>query len=525
MLVVGLVAQLLAIPLLSAYITPMILMRITSIVLLYCAALAYNNLYPEAIGAGISVYSGLFNVTTVTQGIEILLFLAGAWILLAWGPTLNSVSSKDGETVVPNHMEYPMIVVFTLIGSSLLMCSADVVSMYVCIELQSFAVYILAAMYRNNESATSAGLKYFLLGALSSALILLGAALIYANTGLTNLNDIYNLASVPSITSADNTQVLIFGMVIITIGFLFKVAAAPFHNWAPDVYDGTPTIVTTWLTIMPKISIFIFIMQLVSLNPMLAYIGALDPVISEAGKNLLLITSVLSLSVGTIVGLAQTRIKRLLAYSTISHVGFLLLALAVNNEDSLEAFLFYMIQYTMTNLCLFLVVLAWGYSLRESRRNRGDITFIDEFSGLFRDNVGLAMCMAICLFSMAGIPPMIGFFAKYTVLYSSIHAGYNFASLVAILTSVVSAAYYLRVIRVLFFSDQLPALTEGLVESSAALPLVISHPGSTGGEEGSYITQAHSFMIATLTMTITLFVLNPSLILNSTHLMALTLYY
>ena len=524
MLIIGLVTQLIAIPLLSTYITAALLTRITSIVLLYCAALAYNNLYTEAIGSGIGVYGGLFTVTSVTQGMEILLFIIGALILLGWGPILDTGLIESDEVVEPKYIEYPIIIVFTLIGSSFLMCCADIISMYICIELQSFAVYVLAAVYRDRESATSAGLKYFLLGALSSALILFGAALIYSYTGLTNLGDIYNLVSVPS--NDNYTQVLIFGIIIITIGFLFKVAAAPFHNWAPDVYDGTPTIVTTWLTIMPKIAIFVFLLQLIQVPSIEAFF---NPNTIEHMKNLLLLTSALSLLIGTVVGLAQTRIKRLLAYSTISHVGFLLLALAVNTEDSIEAFLFYLIQYSVTNLNLFLIVLAFGYSLSQyvALSIRTDIEFIDQFRGLFRYNLPLAMSIAFCLFSIAGIPPLIGFFGKYIVLYSSVHAGYIYISLIAILTSVVSAAYYLRVIKVLFFEQSNPVQSQlqglGWITGSLFGGPSIGSP-TQYGIATTYLTQVHSFIIATLTMTIALFMLNPSLILNSTHLMALTLF-
>ena len=194
-----------------------------------------------------------------------------------------------------------MIVVFSTIGASFLVSSTDLVSLYLAIELQSFAVYILAALYRNNESATAAGLKYFLLGALSSAFILLGSSLIYSYTGLTNLDAISSLVSVSSSDSV--TQGVILGLVIMTTGFLFKVAAAPFHNWAPDVYDGVPTIVTTWLAVMPKISIFILLLTLHSLTEGLGL--SLGDVTVNVWQALLLVCSLLSIIIGTVVGLAK----------------------------------------------------------------------------------------------------------------------------------------------------------------------------------------------------------------------------
>jgi NADH-ubiquinone oxidoreductase chain 2 len=395
-----------------------------------------------------------------------------------------------------------MIIVFTTIGASFLVSSTDLVSLYLAIELQSFAVYILAALYRNSETATAAGLKYFLLGALSSAFILLGSSLIYGYTGLTNLDAISSLVSVSSSDSV--TQGVVLGLVIMTVGFLFKIAAAPFHNWAPDVYDGVPTIVTTWLAVMPKISIMILLLSLHSLTEGIGL--SLGEVTVNVWQALLLVCSLLSLIIGTVVGLAQFRIKRLLAFSTISHVGFMLLALAVSGQESIDAFLFYLIQYSLTSLNAFFILLAFGYLIHSQTAGSGqnsDVQFISQLSGQFRQNPILALSMIVCLFSMAGIPPLMGFFAKYAVLYTAIHNGFYFISIVGILTSVVSAAYYLRVVRVIYF-DEPAAGSE--VQSSAVL------------------TSTHCYVIAVLTMLILLFVLQPSLILNSTQLMAMSIY-
>ena len=402
-----------------------------------------------------------------------------------------------------------MIVVFTTIGASFLVSSTDLVSLYLAIELQSFAVYILAALYRNNESATAAGLKYFLLGALSSAFILLGSSLIYGYTGLTNLDAISSLLSVSS-PSDSITQGVILGLVIMTVGFLFKIASAPFHNWAPDVYDGVPTIVTTWLAVMPKISIFVLLLTLNSLTDGLGL--SFGDITVNVWQALLLVCSLLSLIIGTVVGLAQFRIKRLLAYSTISHVGFMLLALAVSGQESIDAFLFYLIQYSVTSLNGFLILLAFGYLIYSKKSTQNsDVQFISQLAGQFRHNPVLALSMIICLFSMAGIPPLMGFFAKYAVLYTAIHNGYYFISLVAILASVVSAAYYLRVVRVLYFDTT----SDNTDESSYLLG---------EAEPASVITSTHSYLIAVLTAAIVLFVLQPSLILNSPQLMAMSIY-
>jgi NADH-ubiquinone oxidoreductase chain 2 len=382
--------------------------------------------------------------------------------------------------------------------------------MYLSIELQSFAVYILSTLYRNSESATSAGLKYFLLGSLASCFILLGSGIIYTYTGLTNLESIYNLISVTGPIS-HITLGIALGFIFIFSGFLLKVSAAPLHNWAPDVYDESPTIVTIWLTIMPKISILIFILeiftQITSLNPILE---SLNTVGLNTITNLLLISSLISLIIGTVVGLAQTKIKRLLAYSTISHIGFILLALAINSKQSIDSFIFYIIQYTLTNLNTFLILLAIGYILNYKtiiiKGSEKDIKLISELKGLFFSNPILSLSLTICLLSMAGTPPLLGFFSKQFVLYSAIENGYYFMAISGILVSIISASYYLRIIRILH--------TE--IEFNNSLN---DETNTTVG-----INNIHSLLISSLTLLISFFIIKPSILLKSTQLLSLSLY-
>lgn len=520
MLVISLLSLLIAVPLSSSNISPVQLTRVTSVVFFFAAALSLNGYYVTTIGSGVSLYSGLFHVSTVSLAIEAFIFIVGGLILLPWASDYSSnslsvsstsISKEKNQEGKPTIAEYPMIIVFTTIGASFLVSSTDLVSLYLAIELQSFAVYVLAALYRNSETATSAGLKYFLLGALSSAFILLGSSLIYAYTGLTNLDAISSLISVSTFDNV--TQGVILGLVIMTVGFLFKIAAAPFHNWAPDVYDGVPTIVTTWLTVMPKISIFVLLLTLHSLTEGIGL--SFGNVTVNVWQALLLVSSLLSLIVGTVVGLAQFRIKRLLSYSTISHVGFMLLALGVSGQESINAFLFYLIQYSLTTLDTFLILLAFGYliSLSPNSKKTIDVQFISQLTGQFYQNPLLALSLVICLFSIAGIPPLMGFFAKYTVLYTSIHNGYYFLALVGILTSVVSAAYYLRVVRVLYFESP----NTVLANSENKLDKL-------NETKTELLTSTHSYLIAVLTFFIILFVLQPSIILNSTQLMAMSIY-
>lgn len=508
MLVLSIFSLMMAVALPNVQLTPVLLTRVTSLVLLYTAALSFNALDLQGIGEGVSIYSGLFQVTSVSQSVDTFIFVIGAMILLPWESANVKAHARSVFTALPTIPEYPLIILFTTCGATFLISSADLVSVYLSIELQSFAVYILATLYRDSDSATAAGLKYFLLGGLSSALILLGSALVYAYTGLTSLESIFSLLSVSGVESlTSDLGPCAIGLIILAVGFLFKVSAAPFHNWAPDVYDGTPTIVTTWLTIMPKLSIFVLLLELQSGLQSLAVM--LNGVSFDVWTNLLLVCSLLSLIVGTVVGLAQIRIKRLFAYSTISHVGFLLLALAVNTEESIESFLFYLVQYSITNLNAFMIILAFGYIMHSTvtrASDRGtDVQLIAELAGQFRSNPLLGLALTICLFSMAGVPPLVGFFGKQMVLYSATHSGYYFLSIVAILVSVISASYYLKIVRVIHFD---PPYSDTTTSTSPAQKL----------------TSVHSFAIATLTMAIALFAVYPELILNSTTLLALSLY-
>lgn len=540
MLSIGLISLLVAIPVFSyritITITPSLFNRITSVVLIYSALLAFNGLHIESLASGVGIYSGLFHVTTVSVAIEGFLLFTGALILLGWGPVTDKTIVRSGTTVVPTISEYSLMILFTSMGATLLLSSSDLVSMYLSIELQSFAVYILATLYRDSESATSAGLKYFLLGGLSSALILLGTALIYSYTGLTQFESIYTLVQVTGAESVAYSAAysggVTCGLLLIGIGFLFKVASAPLHNWSPDVYDGVPTIVTSWLTTMPKISIFVFLLELQSgLEGSFESLSLLlgDDTSINIWKNLLLIASVLSIIIGTVVGLSQYRIKRLLAYSTISHVGFLLLALAINTEESIESFLFYLIQYSLTNVNTFLILLAFGYIMSTSKSylvssratnkqsvNSTDVQFIDQLKGQFKENPLLGLSLALCLFSMAGIPPLIGFFAKQMVLYSSTHGGYYFLSIIAILVSVISASYYLKIIRVIYFDSQDNQTDVVYTDNTVNTKDTTTTPT---------ITNVHSLLISSLTMIIVLFVLQPSILLNSCHILALSLFY
>lgn len=542
---------------------PIIFQRMSSIILIYAGALSLNALYIQSIGSGIGIYSGLFHVTFISQLLEVFIYIIGATILIA----RPSLSSFKPETVAAptsikpaalakakqplavennykNTIEYSLVIIFSTLGASLLISSANLISMYLSIELQSFAVYILPTLYKDSELATNAGLKYFLLGSLASCLILLGSGLIYTYTGLTNLESIYNFISVTGSLNSNISQGIALGFIIIFVGYLLKVSAAPLHNWAPDVYDESPTIVTIWLTIMPKISILILILEIFTqitdatspLGNMPQLYGQAESLGLNTIKFLLLISSLFSLIIGTVVGLTQIKIKRLLAYSTISHIGFILLALSINSIQSIDSFIFYIIQYTLTNLNTFLILIAIGYILNNkiliNKGSEKDINYISELKGLFFSNPILSISLTICLLSMAGTPPFLGFFSKQFVLYSAIESGYYFMSIAGILVSIISASYYLRIIRILHTA------VEGQASSSIALPFSSPIAPSTVGTATGIripslgkgvnsqveISNTHSLIISILTLLILFFILKPSILLKSTQLLSLSIF-
>ena len=468
--------------------------RVAIIVLIYTSLLALFGLYLTQLGTGIGLYGGLFHATSTTQIFHIFIFLVSATILQltafhprrVWITEYSSLSKiylyqfLYYRTKITNKMgeqfkiiEYPLILLFIITGAIFLVSTSDLVSIFISIELQSYGLYLLSTLYRNSELATSGGLTYFLLGGLSSCFILLGTSLLYANSGTTNLDGIYVITSLSDLANNDElaftssavelsilywykSYYINLALLILSVGFLFKVSAAPFHFWSPDVYDAIPTIVTTFVAIVAKISIFIFLLELVHYTSNSLFN------IQFTWTSSLIVSSLLSLIIGTVVGLAQFRIKRLLAYSTISHVGFILLGLSINSIESIQAFIFYLMQYSISNLNVFIILISIGYSFycyvnnsdeykQLADKNNSPIQLISQIKGYFYINPALALSLSITIFSFAGIPPLIGFFAKQMVLSAALDSGYIFLALVAILTSVVSAVYYLNIIKQIFF--------------------------------------------------------------------------
>ena len=454
--------------------------RVAIIALIYC--ILHDTMSLSVISKGIGLHGGLLHITSITQVFHIFVFFISILILQltsfyprkVWVQEHSSLKdllfnnfvyyrtkiiNKMGEHL--KIIEYPLILLFVISGAVFLMSTSDLVSIFLSIELQRYGLYLLSTIYRNSELSTTGGLIYFLLGGLSSCFILLGTSLLYANSGTTSLDGLYIISSISdinnNIVSWYKPYYINFSLLVLSVGFLFKIGAAPFHFWSPDVYDAIPTIVTTFVANIAKISIFVFLLELVFYTSNYIFEG--QAISWTFG---LLISSLLSLIIGTVVGLAQFRIKRLLAYSTISHVGFILLALSISSIESTQAFIFYLMQYSISNLNVFIILIAIGFSLysyvsdnKEHKelldKNNSPIQLISQLKGYFYINPLLSLSLAITIFSFVGIPPLVGFFAKQMVLSAALDNGYVFLSLIAILTSVISAVYYLNIIKEIFF--------------------------------------------------------------------------
>ena len=534
--------------------------RVAIIGLIYSSFLAIYSLFMDKLLNGIGLYGGLFNATSITQVFHIFIFFISAIIIQltafyprrVWVAEYSSLSKLIFynflyyRTKIVNKMgeqfkiiEYPLILLFIITGAVFLVSTSDLVSIFLSIELQSYGLYLLSTIYRNSELATSGGLTYFLLGGLSSCFILLGTSLLYANSGTTNLDGLYVITSLSDLANDNYNEMLYwyksyyinFSLLILSVGFLFKVSAAPFHFWSPDVYDAIPTIVTTFVAIVAKISIFIFFLELVhytsnSFNFQFSWTSSL------------LVSSLLSLVIGTVVGLTQFRIKRLFAYSTISHVGFILLALSINSIESIQAFIFYLMQYSISNLNAFIILISIGFSLyfyindsdefkQLGDKNNSPIQLISQMKGYFYINPVLSLSLAVTIFSFVGIPPLIGFFAKQMVLSAALDSGYVFLALVAILTSVISAVYYLNIIKQVFFDESEykvnPELTNmnlhgNIVKNNVLIQRLTFNINSI--VLSSYLT----ITISILTLIILLFIFIPQEWLNLANILALILF-
>ncbi|MDA0366928.1 MAG: NADH-quinone oxidoreductase subunit NuoN [Proteobacteria bacterium] len=330
--------------------------------------------------------------------------------------------------------EFPVLILLATIGMMMMVSANDLISLYVGIELQSLALYVIAAFKRDTLKSTEAGLKYFVLGALSSGMLLYGASLIYGFTGSTNFEAIGALytqaGQEPSIG-------LIVGLVFLISGLAFKVSAVPFHMWTPDVYEGASTPATAFFAIAPKVAAMTLLVR-VLIAP---FFGAVDD-----WQQIITLIAILSMGYGAFAALRQANIKRLMAYSSIGHMGFALVGLAAGTEQGVQSVLIYLLIYLVMNIGAFAAILTM--------RVKGQmVEGIDDLAGLGRNNPMLALVLAILFFSLAGIPPLAGFFGKFYVFLAAIDAQLYTLAVLGVLSSVVGAYYYLRIIKVMYFDE------------------------------------------------------------------------
>ncbi|AGH98095.1 NADH-ubiquinone oxidoreductase chain N [Micavibrio aeruginosavorus EPB] len=333
--------------------------------------------------------------------------------------------------------EYPVLVLFAGLGMMLMVSANNMLSLYVALELQSLSLYVLAAFRRDHARAAEAGIKYFVLGALASGMLLFGISLIYGYTGSLSFDTIAATLGEANASEGGITAGAIVGMVFVLVGLAFKVSAVPFHMWTPDVYEGAPTPVTALFAIVPKIAAMALLTRL-----LFGPFGAMMP----DWQQIIWILSAASMVVGAVAGLAQNNIKRLLAYSSIGNMGYVLLGLLAGTEEGVAAVLFYLAIYMVMTLGVFAIVLVM-------RRDDVAVETINDLAGLSRYKPALAYAMALLLFSMSGIPPLAGFFGKFLVFKAAVASGFYVLAVLGVVASVVAAFYYLRLIKVMFFDE------------------------------------------------------------------------
>ena len=328
-------------------------------------------------------------------------------------------------------IEYPILILSSVLGMMVMISSNDLMVFYMGLELQSLALYVLATFNRDQLKSSEAGLKYFVLSALSSGLLLYGCSLVYGFSGSTNFDIIsYQLNS--------NEYALTFGIVFILVGLAFKISAVPFHMWAPDVYEGSPTSVTLFFTMVPKIAaLTVFIRFL--------YVPFLNLI--DQWQIIIIFLSIASMLFGAIAAIGQKNIKRLIAYSSISHIGYTLAGLTIGSNDGIQSSIIYITIYVIMNLALFSCLLML-------KRNNKYYENIEDLSGLSRNHPLLSLSFLIILFSLAGIPPLAGFFAKFYVFMAVLEQSMYFLAIVGLLSTVIAAFYYLRIIKIIYFDRE-----------------------------------------------------------------------
>ncbi|MCM2473822.1 NADH-quinone oxidoreductase subunit NuoN [Rhizobium sp. CG5] len=407
----------------------------------------------------IGVFSGDKSTPTVTGLAVALLIAAGLWMILvpAEGEAFGGAFIADGYArfmkilaligsitamiMAVGHarfdhldrFEFPVLLVLATLGILLMISANDMISLYLSLELQSLALYVVAAINRDSLRSTEAGLKYFVLGALSSGMLLYGMSLIYGFTGNTGFGEI---AAV--LVSGEPQLGIIFGLVFVLAGLAFKISAVPFHMWTPDVYEGAPTPVTAFLAAAPKIGAMAILVRVV--------IGAFEPIFAE-WQQIIVFISIASMILGSVAAIGQRNIKRLMAYSSIGHMGYALVGLAAGTKTGVTGVIVYMLIYLVMTLGTFACIMAMR------RKEGGNVETIDDLAGLSTTKPFMAVVLTALMFSLAGIPPLAGFFGKYFVFLAAIEAKLYGLAIIGVLASVIGAFYYLRLVKVMWFDE------------------------------------------------------------------------
>lgn len=386
------------------------------------------------------VFNGSFVVDGFSAFAKVLILGGAAFTLILALQWLNA--EKVGR------FEFCIILLFATTGMLMMASANDLISFYLGLELQSLSAYVLAAFNRDNLKSTESGLKYFVLGSMASAMVLYGMSMVYGFTGTTTFIGIAEV-----VASGHGGTGLLFGLVFMIAGLAFKVSAAPFHMWTPDVYEGAPTPVTAFFAIAPKVAALV-LMARVLVGP---FYGMADQ-----WQQVVWLVSVLSMFIGGFAAITQTNIKRLMAYSSIGHVGYALMGLTVADQEGIRGMLIYLAIYLFMNVGTFAVILSMRFKGRATEE-------ISDLAGLSKTHPMMALWLAIFMFSMAGIPPLAGFFGKLYVFLAAIQAEMYALAVIGVVTSVVAAFYYLRIIKVMYFEEPVESFERPARSTSAIL--------------------------------------------------------
>ena len=388
---------------------------------------------------GLVVNNSMPSMVLCTQNLFIDSFTDFFKLLILVGSIISIlVSFQYFKTEKMANFEYLILILLSTLSMMLLVSSYDLISMYLAVEMQSLCFYVLAASQRDSEFSTEAGLKYFLLGAFSSGIFLLGCSLLYGLTGLTNFEAFSMFfAQMEEVNQAKEWMFIQLALIFILVGFLFKLSAAPFHFWAPDVYEGSPTSVTAFFSIVPKISIFGILIKLF-------FVSFYE--LAVLWQPLLIASGILSLFVGAFGAFAQKKIKRLLVYSSIGHLGFMFLGLSCLTIEGLQSMLSYLVFYILMTIQVFACIL----SLKDVSSGQR-IRYLEDLKYLYQNHPLLGLSFILNFFSMAGIPPLVGFCAKFYVFFAALGSSLYFFVFMALLSSIVSCFYYLRFIKFIYF--------------------------------------------------------------------------